>query len=78
MDTTANSNTFPTLNGIPGLHAEVQAANSALNRFTSVNVNDIQLSTFNLSPGNGQGLQFPACTNCGGILNSFEILTGRK
>jgi len=68
--------------GIPGLHAEVRSANYVLNRVPDANVFDLsklQVSTYKVSPGKGQGLPFEACSNCGSILEKpIKILTGRK
>lgn len=74
------SRQFPTQAGIPGLHAEVQSVNSILNQVPrGFDLSKINVSTIKLAPGPGQGLPFPACTNCGGILsNSVNILTGVK
>lgn len=71
---------FPTQAGIPGLHAEVQAVNEVLWKIPEgFDLSKINVSTIKLAPGSGQGLPFPACTNCGGILsNSVNILTGVK
>lgn len=74
------SKQFPTQAGMPGLHAEVQSVNSVINQVPSgFDLSKINVSTIKLAPGSGQGLPFPACTNCGGILsNSVNILTGVK
>ena len=76
------SRLFPTPAGIPGLHAEVQAVNSILNQLPKdINLNNtrIDVSTIKLKPGPGQGLPFPACTNCGSILpSSINVLTGKR
>jgi hypothetical protein len=71
---------FPTQAGIPGLHAEVQSVNSVLNQVPAgFDLSRINVSTIKLAPGPGQGLPFPACSNCGGILaNTVNILTGVK
>ncbi|MCP5005954.1 MAG: hypothetical protein GY941_18755, partial [Planctomycetes bacterium] len=75
-----STRTFPTKGrGIPGLHSEVQAVNAALNKVPAgVSPSSINVSTIDLLPGNNQGLAFPACNNCGGILSGFNILTGVK
>lgn len=74
------SKKFPTQAGIPGLHAEVQSVNSVINQVPAgFDLSKINVSTIKLAPGHGQGLAFPACSNCGGILsNSVNILTGVK
>lgn len=65
--------------GLPGLHAEVQAVNAALNRAPVGTLpQNINVATIVLLPGDNQGLPFPACNNCGGILQGFSILTGVK
>lgn len=71
---------FSTRAGVPGLHAEVQSFNNILNQVpTGFDFNKINVSTIKLAPGPGQGLPFPACSNCGGILpNSVNIITGVK
>jgi len=75
-----NARVFPTKGrGIPGLHAEVQAVNAALNKVPAGGSQiNISVSTIDLLPGSNQGLPFPACNNCGGILSGFDILTGVK
>ncbi|GAB2197558.1 YwqJ-related putative deaminase [Sessilibacter sp. MAH4] len=83
-----SKSSFPTTAGIPGLHAEVQAANDVFNQIArkgiDVNTFDlskVQVSTFRLAPDKtgGQGLAFDACSNCGSILSPpINILTGRK
>lgn len=74
------SKIFPTQAGIPGLHAEVQAVNEIIQRVPNgFDLSKINVSTIKLYPGLGQGLPFPACFNCGGILSdSVNILTGVK
>lgn len=74
------SKIFPTQAGIPGLHAEVQAVNEIIQRVPNgFDLSKINVSTIKLYPGQGQGLPFPACFNCGGILSdSVNILTGVK
>ncbi|BCV65334.1 hypothetical protein TUM17387_06930 [Shewanella carassii] len=71
---------FPTQAGIPGLHAEVQSVNNVINQVpVGFDLSKINVSTIKLAPGPGQGLPFPACSNCGGILSSsVNILTGVK
>ncbi|UTM59451.1 YwqJ-related putative deaminase [Photobacterium sp. CCB-ST2H9] len=71
---------YPTQAGIPGLQAEVQSVNSVINQVpVDFDLSKINVSTIKLAPGPGQGLPFPACSNCGGILsNSVNILTGVK
>ena len=68
-----------TINGIPGLHAEVQT----LNHFQTIaNARNVELNGAALSIGvvkPGTGVDFPACTNCGNIIpNQVDIVTGRK
>lgn len=71
---------FPTQAGIPGLHAEVQSVNNVINQVPAgFDLSRINVSTIKLAPGPGQGMPFPACSNCGGILsNTVNILTGVK
>lgn len=71
---------FPTQAGIPGLHAEIQSVNNVIHQVPAgFDLSRINVSTIKLAPGPGQGLPFPACSNCGGILsNSVNILTGVK
>ncbi|WP_315972725.1 YwqJ-related putative deaminase [Vibrio aerogenes] len=67
------------LKGIPGLHAEVQAANNVLNKASAkpgFDVSKVQVSTFKTQNSFGQGKEFIACNHCSGILNGFDILTG--
>jgi RHS repeat-associated protein len=71
--------------GLPGFHAEVQAANDVFNQLpkgTDLNTFDlssVQVSTYKVAPSKGQGEAFHACSNCGGILTPpINILTGRK
>lgn len=75
-----DSKHFPTQAGMPGLHAEVQSVNSVINQApVGFELSKISVSTIKLAPSQGQGLPFPACSNCGGILsNSVNILTGVK
>jgi hypothetical protein len=62
--------------GAPGLHAEVRAVNKILKENPTVSFSDISIATVRLK-GDDAGTNFPACTNCSGILQKFEILTGR-
>jgi hypothetical protein len=73
---------FSTKDGIPGLHAEIQAVNDILNKMpmsSDLDLTKIKVATVKLSPGEGQGEPFPACKNCGSILpSSISVLTGVK
>jgi hypothetical protein len=78
---------FSSLHGIPGLHAEVRAANQRLNKLTEegVEITDeiveqqVQIAVYRVAPDSPtvkQGDPFPACRNCKNILKGFNILTG--
>ncbi len=70
---------FNSTRGVPGLHAEVQAANNALHHLTSQGydveqvVGQIGIATGKVS--RGAGGKFEACPNCSAILEQFSILT---
>jgi len=66
--------------GLPGLHAEVQSANDVLNQVRATpgfDVGRVQVSTYKLQDSPGQGAPFTACNHCSGILDGFDILTGK-
>ncbi|WP_431686418.1 LysM peptidoglycan-binding domain-containing protein [Hahella sp. NBU794] len=77
----AGEKVFSTDFGIPGLHAEVRAANSLFNKLSQQSLvlkEKIQVATVNITSNPvKQGKDFVACQNCSGILPSsiFEILT---
>ncbi|WP_143871987.1 YwqJ-related putative deaminase [Catenovulum sediminis] len=61
-------------NGLPGYHAEVRAANDLLNKLpANTPASQMNIATAKLVRGTGN--HFPACLNCGGILDDFNILT---
>ncbi|MDO6635383.1 YwqJ-related putative deaminase [Pseudoalteromonas carrageenovora] len=62
--------------GAPGLHAEVRSVNKILKENPTVSFSDISIATVRLK-GDDAGTNFPACMNCSGILQKFEIITGR-
>lgn len=65
--------------GLLGLHAGFRHVNAALNRAPVGTLpQNIDVATIDLLPGDNQGLAFPACNNCGGMLQGFSILTGVK
>jgi hypothetical protein len=74
----SNPNREYNTDGMPGLHAEVQATNDLLNQ--KVVPSNISVATYKVSPDkyNYQGTEFPACSNCKGILDGFvgNITTG--
>ncbi len=72
--------------GIPGLHAEVQAYNAVLRQIQNLrqvplDIN-IQIGTIKLGKTSSLGVQgqpFKACTNCGGIIpRTVDVFTGRR
>jgi hypothetical protein len=81
---------FSSRDGIPGLHAEVRAANQRLNKLTEelkekgLEINDEiveqqMVAVYRVAPDSPtvkQGDPFPACKNCKNILRGFNILTG--
>ncbi|MFR0718329.1 YwqJ-related putative deaminase [Enterobacterales bacterium BD_CKDN230030183-1A_HGKHYDSX7] len=69
---------FDVQNGIPGLHAEVRAVNSVLTRYPGVLIDDVKVATYKLAPKNGHGDKFEACSNCSGVLENVDVITGRK
>jgi hypothetical protein len=77
--------TFSNRDGVPGLHAEVQAVNARLHQLTEdgVEITDevfaqIQVATYRVTPNPPEleGKDFPACHNCTNILHDTNILTG--
>ncbi len=64
-----------TLEGAPGAHAEIRALNELFTLSPNLNVSDITLGTIRLRPATPE--DFPACSNCSGILEGVEIITGR-
>jgi len=73
---------FSQLDGIPGLHAEVRAANAALHQLEAQGIpitDDIcrqtSIATHRVTP-HKEGEPFAACHNCTTILDIFNILTG--
>ena len=82
-------NFFNATNGVPGIHAEVLAVNAALLYLQSNGENPsygnatlgaITVATYKLTTAGTryyQGVPFPACPNCSGILNQrgLRILT---
>lgn len=74
----SNGKRFDVQNGIPGLHAEVRAVNSALTRYPKVSIDDVKVATYKLAPKQGQGDKFEACSNCSGVLKDADVITGRK
>ncbi|WP_080495331.1 two-partner secretion domain-containing protein [Burkholderia ubonensis] len=76
---------FPTMAGVPGLHAEVQSLNYIYNSVpnpASINLADVNIATIKLgrtSLAGNQGGAFMACKNCSGIIPSkVNVVTGRK
>jgi hypothetical protein len=74
---------FPELAGVPGLHAEVRAANAALHQLNTQGIpitpevmGKTAIATHRLTPIEQTGARFPACHNCTSILDAFNILTG--
>ena len=78
---------FAFFDGLPGLHAEVQAANDLLNQLeargvdvNSLDMREVHIATAKLGSSNqtdAQGGAFHACTNCTGILNNdMTVVTG--
>lgn len=74
----SNGKRFDVQNGIPGLHAEVRAVNSALTRYPKVSIDEVKVATYKLAPRQGQGDKFKACSNCSGVLKDVDVITGRK
>ncbi|WP_256582583.1 MULTISPECIES: YwqJ-related putative deaminase [unclassified Pseudomonas] len=74
----SNGKRFDVQNGIPGLHAEVRAVNSALTRYPKVSIDDVKVATYKLAPKQGQGDKFEACSNCSGVLKDADVISGRK
>jgi len=72
--------------GVPGLHAEVRAANVALHKLTNKGMKledmtdavleTIPIATHRVTSYGDPGTQFKACPNCTHILDAFQILTG--
>ncbi|WP_253938653.1 LysM peptidoglycan-binding domain-containing protein [Hahella sp. HN01] len=79
----AGEKIFSTDNGLPGLHAEVRAANDLFNQLSKHSLTlkeKIQVATVNITTNPAKkGKDFEACQNCSGILPSsiFEILTNK-
>ncbi|MBD2798456.1 RHS repeat protein, partial [Xenorhabdus sp. 18] len=82
-----NKNKLPTMAGIAGLHAEVQALNFVLYRHDALNdelspegherLGKTYIYTKRLV-GKEKNADFPACHNCSGILSGPEkVMTGR-
>lgn len=77
---------FDTHAGLPGLHAEVRAVNDIFHTLTArgydvsnFDLGRLQVATYKVAPGFGQGGEFGACRNCGSILPPLiNILTGRR
>ncbi|WP_080436538.1 filamentous hemagglutinin N-terminal domain-containing protein [Burkholderia ubonensis] len=76
---------FPTMAGVPGLHAEVQSLNYIYNSVPNpalINLADVNIATIKLgrtSLAGNQGGAFMACKNCSGIIPSkVNVVTGRK
>jgi RHS repeat-associated protein len=73
----ANNPALDPTRGLPGLHAEVQAANDVLNQAgEDAALDAVDVATSKITPMEGQGGAFPACENCSGILDSSHIVTG--
>ncbi|WP_080431866.1 filamentous hemagglutinin N-terminal domain-containing protein [Burkholderia ubonensis] len=76
---------FPTMAGVPGLHAEVQSLNYIYNSVPNpalISLADVNIATIKLgrtSLAGNQGGAFMACKNCSGIIPSkVNVVTGRK
>lgn len=76
---------FPIAGGVPGLHAEVQAANALYNMMgpqAASHLNGVVVATTKLGASSAAGQQggaFIACTHCSGILPSeVNVITGRR
>lgn len=78
---------FNFFDGLPGLHAEVQAANDLLNKLeaqgvdvSTMDLREVHISTYKLGNSNQtdvQGGPFHACSNCTGILApEMTVVTG--
>ncbi|MFZ6781341.1 DUF4214 domain-containing protein [Undibacterium sp. Ji83W] len=85
-DYVSSEKVFAQQAGVPGLHAEVQAANDLYNKLVNpagaLMNGDISVVTYKLGKTSGSGMQggpFLACSNCGGILPpQINVVTGRK
>ena len=75
---------FSSRDGVPGLHAEVEAVNAHLNQLTDQGIEiteeiieQIQVATYRVhpKPPEEQGEKFTACNNCENILRGINILT---
>ncbi|HDX4051342.1 TPA: RHS repeat protein [Enterobacter soli] len=77
-----NNYLLPTIAGLPGLHAEVQALNFVLSKQVTRGrgertLNNSFLFTQHLHGAN-RGRDFPSCYNCSGIMSGFEhFMAGR-
>ncbi|MFE3767846.1 YwqJ-related putative deaminase, partial [Streptomyces sp. NPDC059104] len=81
----ASHDSFPTMAGIPGLHAEVQSLNYIYNAVpnpATLNLADISIATIKLGRSSAAGTQggaFTACQNCSGIIPpKVNVITGRQ
>ncbi|RQX83023.1 filamentous hemagglutinin N-terminal domain-containing protein [Burkholderia anthina] len=81
----SSHDSFPTIAGIPGLHAEVQSLNYIYNAVpnpATLNLADVSIATIKLGPSSAAGNQggaFMACKNCSGIIPpQVNVITGRK
>jgi len=81
----ASASRFPAAGGVPGLHAEVQAANSLYNMTgpsAASRLGEITVATTKLGASSAAGQQggaFVACTHCSGILpQELNVVTGRR
>jgi filamentous hemagglutinin len=81
----ASATQFPAMGGVPGLHAEVQAANALYNMMgptASSQLKGVVVATSKLGASSAAGQQggaFVACTHCSGILpGEVNVITGRR
>lgn len=77
-----NNDSYPLINGLPGMHAEVRTYNDITTKYPNVVDSDISIATVRggeaTEGSRTVGSDFPACTNCSGILpSSVNIPTGR-
>ena len=69
---------LPTLDGLPGAHAEVRAQNWFYNKAGTAANEKMTAATYKLK-GIGVGEQFVACSNCSRIIPSaVNVVTGRR
>lgn len=72
-----NGGPFDTRAGVPGTHVEIQALNDLYTQAGGAdNLSQVTIATIQTD-----GADFPACTNCGSILDgdpNVTIVTGRK